>query len=484
MKRTTKTLLASTVGAAGLFLASTTNASASTTVKVNQNDTVWALSQKYGVSIKSIETLNHIDQNNHLILVNQSLSIPNKEANTKTASSSNTQSTSSTSVVKVTSGDSLWKIANSYNITVEQLRTLNGLSSDETLILPGQELKVTGTPKATTTTKAADTTSNTASTTTAQNTQSSTAASTQQTTQVTVSANHVTYTVKAGDSLYTVAQAYGVSVDSLRASNNLGSTLTIGQTLTINDPTKTPAAQTSSSASSAASSSETTSSAATTQATQQSSSSVAQTSSSASSAASSSETASSVATTQAATQQSSSSAAQTSSSTAQQATATQASTTSNNNAASYSSQSTTASSAATTTNTASSSATTQSAAVKTVASGSISSIATQIASMGIPYVNGGTTLSGFDCSGFTQYVYAKAGISIPRTSQAQSAIGTYESVSNAQVGDLLFWGGRGSAYHVGIYLGGSSYAAAPEEGENVSVKSFTYYQPSFAVHVN
>lgn len=481
MKRTTKTLLASTVGAAGLFLASTTNASASTTVKVNQNDTVWALSQKYGVSIKSIETLNHIDQNNHLILVNQSLSIPNKEANTKTASSSNTQSTSSTSVVKVTSGDSLWKIANSYNITVEQLRTLNGLSSDETLILPGQELKVTGTPKATTTTKAADTTSNTASSTTAQNTQSSTAASTQQTTQVTVSANHVTYTVKAGDSLYTVAQAYGVSVDSLRASNNLGSTLTIGQTLTINDPTKTPAAQTSSSASSAASSSETTSSAATTQATQQSSSSVAQTSSS---AASSSETASSVATTQAATQQSSSSAAQTSSSTAQQATATQASTTSNNNAASYSSQSTTASSAATTTNTASSSATTQSAAVKTVASGSISSIATQIASMGIPYVNGGTTLSGFDCSGFTQYVYAKAGISIPRTSQAQSAIGTYESVSNAQVGDLLFWGGRGSAYHVGIYLGGSSYAAAPEEGENVSVKSFTYYQPSFAVHVN
>ncbi|WP_057737101.1 C40 family peptidase [Liquorilactobacillus uvarum] len=483
MKRTTKTLLASTVGAAGLFLASTTNASASTTVKVNQNDTVWALSQKYGVSIKSIETLNHIDQNNHLILVNQSLSIPNKEANTKTASSSNTQSTSSTSVVKVTSGDSLWKIAKSYNITVEQLRTLNDLSSDETLILPGQELKVTGTPKATTTTKAADTTSNTASTATSQNTQSSTAASTQQTTQVTVSANHVTYTVKAGDSLYTVAQAYGVSVDSLRASNNLGSTLTIGQTLTINDPTKTPAAQTSSSASSAASSSETASSAATTQATQQSSSSVAQSSSSASSAASSSETASSVATTQA-TQQSSSSAAQTSSSTAQQTTTTQAAPTSNNNAASYSSQSTTASSAATTTNTASSAATTQSTAVKTVASGSISSIATQIASMGIPYVNGGTTLSGFDCSGFTQYVYAKAGISIPRTSQAQSAIGTYESVSNAQVGDLLFWGGRGSAYHVGIYLGGSSYAAAPEEGENVSVKSFTYYQPSFAVHVN
>ncbi|KRL02002.1 C40 family peptidase [Liquorilactobacillus capillatus] len=474
MKRTTKTLLAGTVGAAGLFLASTTNASASTTVKVNQHDTVWALSQKYGVSIKSIETLNHIDGNSHLILTNQSLTIPNKGETASAPAAATSQKTSATSTVKVANGDSLWKIAKEYNISIDQLRSLNGLSSDTTLILPGQELKVTGTAKAAVTTA---TTNNTVAA--APKAQTATAApataatQTKTTPQVTVSANHVTYTVKAGDSLYTVAQAYGISVDALRAANNLGSTLSVGQTLTINDPTKTPATQ----AASTSSASSTTSTAATQSSTQVASSttqqSAAQSSSqqpaAQSSAAQTSQQpvaqASSVATqssTPAAPAQSSSAAA-TTSNTVRPATRSYTATANNNN------------------NTA---AATQQTQTKTVASGSVTSVATQIASMGIPYVNGGSSLSGFDCSGFTQYVFAKAGISIPRTSQAQSAIGTAKSVSSAQPGDLLFWGGRGNAYHVGIYLGGSSYAAAPEPGESVSVKSFTYYQPSFAVSVN
>ena len=67
---------------------------------------------------------------------------------------------------------------------------------------------------------------------------------------------------------------------------------------------------------------------------------------------------------------------------------------------------------------------------------------------GIPYVYGGTTTSGFDCSGFTSYVYRQAGISIPRTASAQAAAST--PVSNPRPGDLVFFGSP--IYHVGIYV--------------------------------
>jgi peptidoglycan DL-endopeptidase CwlO len=69
---------------------------------------------------------------------------------------------------------------------------------------------------------------------------------------------------------------------------------------------------------------------------------------------------------------------------------------------------------------------------------------------GIYYVYGGSTPSGFDCSGYTQYVFGQAGISLPRTAAAQQAAAT--PVSNPQPGDLVFFGYP--AYHVGIYAGG------------------------------
>jgi len=68
---------------------------------------------------------------------------------------------------------------------------------------------------------------------------------------------------------------------------------------------------------------------------------------------------------------------------------------------------------------------------------------------GIPYRYGGTTPSGFDCSGFTGYVYRMAGKSIPRTAEAQRVAST--KVSNPAPGDLVFFGFP--AYHVGIYAG-------------------------------
>lgn len=76
---------------------------------------------------------------------------------------------------------------------------------------------------------------------------------------------------------------------------------------------------------------------------------------------------------------------------------------------------------------------------------------------GIPYVWGGETTAGFDCSGYTQHVYAQAGISIPRTAAAQQAAAT--PVSEPAVGDLVFWGSP--AWHVGIYAGdGMMYDSA------------------------
>ncbi|MFM6850393.1 MAG: C40 family peptidase [Terrabacter sp.] len=67
---------------------------------------------------------------------------------------------------------------------------------------------------------------------------------------------------------------------------------------------------------------------------------------------------------------------------------------------------------------------------------------------GVPYVYGGSSPSGFDCSGFTSYVYRQAGISIPRTASAQQAAAT--RVSDPRPGDLVFFGSP--AYHVGIYV--------------------------------
>lgn len=91
---------------------------------------------------------------------------------------------------------------------------------------------------------------------------------------------------------------------------------------------------------------------------------------------------------------------------------------------------------------------------------SIVSIAMQY--VGTPYVYGGSSPSGFDCSGFVQYVYAQAGISLPRTSGAQAAAGTAVSMSEAQPGDIVYYG-----YHVGIYAGNGMMIDAGNESTGV-----------------
>lgn len=98
------------------------------------------------------------------------------------------------------------------------------------------------------------------------------------------------------------------------------------------------------------------------------------------------------------------------------------------------------------------------------AHGGVIAIAKQY--VGTPYVYGGSSPSGFDCSGFTMYVFGKAGISIPRTASAQQAAAT--SVSSPQPGDLVFFGSP--AYHVGIYLGNGMMIDSPKPGKTVQVR--------------
>lgn len=494
MKKTAQKLLVGTVGAAGVLLASSTaaNADSTTTHKVKQNETVWALSKKYGVSIQSIEKLNRINSN-HLIITGQTLQIPSKDGS-QTVNKNDNKST-----YTIKSGDTLWRIAQNNHISLDELLSLNNLNASD-IIYPGQVIKLTSAAatstsstqqqvqdKAAVTTPATDNQSSQAQATSASSSsqavstaQSSSAATTatsssvttpaasqaattsssssvaqqpvansssavqQSSSQVTTqsssevkddNAQKVQYTAKAGDSLYSIAQSFGVSIDSLRSNNNLGATLLPGQTLTIVNPTKTPSQEESSSSNSVA----TNNTAAT--------NSVAQSSSQQSVANNSAASSSSVAQTN----------------NTQQATTTNTAAT-NNNATTVNTSNVT-----TTTNTGSASA----SAIISYAQSFI----------GVPYVWGGSTPSGFDCSGLVQYVYAHYGVNLPRVTTAQENAGTVIPVSAAQPGDLYFWGAKGSSYHVAIATGGGSFIHAPEPGESVKVGSTQYFQPSFAVRV-
>lgn len=94
--------------------------------------------------------------------------------------------------------------------------------------------------------------------------------------------------------------------------------------------------------------------------------------------------------------------------------------------------------------------------------GSLVSYARQFT--GTPYVYGGTTPAGFDCSGFVQYVYSQFGYSLPRTSGAQAAVGHRISGAEAQPGDLVVWG----SHHIGIYTGNGNHIAAHRPGTPLS----------------
>ena len=148
---------------------------------VQNGDSLWKIANQYGITVDELKRLNNLTSNN--LTVGQVLKIPNQN---------NSNTSSNTYTVK--SGDSLWKIANQYGITVNELKTLNNLTSDNLTV--GQVLKIPN-----------QNNSNTSSN---------------------------TYTVKAGDSLWNIANKYGITVNELKTLNGLTSdNLSIGQVLKV-----------------------------------------------------------------------------------------------------------------------------------------------------------------------------------------------------------------------------------------------------------
>ncbi|MCQ9196443.1 LysM peptidoglycan-binding domain-containing protein [Pediococcus pentosaceus] len=510
-----KLLLAGAAGA-GLLVAGGTQVIAhADSVKVQKSDTVWALSQKYGVSVKSIESLNNINQNSHLIFVGQDINIPGK-------------TDSKVTKITVKSGDSLSVLAEKYGVSVNAIMKANNLSSS--LIIVGQSLTIPA---------ANGSASQASSTYVPQATQQVTvqASSAAAQTVVTPAPSSAATTYVAPASSAVTSQAVTSVAPSSAVSSAASSVAPSSSAVTSQAATSVaPSSAVSSAASSVApSSSAVTSQAATsvapTSAVPSAASSVAPSrsavtsqaativapSSAVPSAASSVAPSSSAVTSQAATSVAPSSAvpsaassvAPSSSAVTSQAVTSVAPSSAVSSAASSVAPSSSAvtsqavtsvapssaattpsyathtSSAATTTNTtnvASSAASSSATTTTTQNTGSVTGLARSLANNTIPYVWGGKTTSGFDCSGFVSYVYQhSAGISLPSYTVAMESYVTKKSVSAAQPGDLLFWGSAGSTYHVAIYLGNNQYANAPTFGQNAKVSTISsYFYPSFA----
>ncbi|MBC7254030.1 MAG: C40 family peptidase [Actinobacteria bacterium] len=92
--------------------------------------------------------------------------------------------------------------------------------------------------------------------------------------------------------------------------------------------------------------------------------------------------------------------------------------------------------------------------------------------LGVPYVYGGATPGGFDCSGLVQYVFRKFGVELPHYTVTQAQRGTPVRREELRPGDVIFFGengGRGFLYHVGIYIGNNRFIHAPHTGDVVKV---------------
>lgn len=99
-------------------------------------------------------------------------------------------------------------------------------------------------------------------------------------------------------------------------------------------------------------------------------------------------------------------------------------------------------------------------------------VATAEQFLGVPYVYGGSSPAGFDCSGLVQYVYAMHGISLPRTAASMLGVGVGVSAADAQPGDIVVMNG-GS--HVGIYVGGGQIIHSPQPGQSVSYAPLSWF---------
>ncbi|MGG1419352.1 peptidoglycan endopeptidase LytF [Bacillus subtilis] len=443
------------------------------TIKVKSGDSLWKLAQTYNTSVAALTSANHLSTT--VLSIGQTLTIPGSNSGTSSTSSSTTKKSGS-SVYTVKSGDSLWLIANEFKMTVQELKKLNGLSSD--LIRAGQKLKVSGT--------VSSSSSSSSSTKSSSNKSSGSASSTG------------TYKVQLGDSLWKIANKVNMSVAELKVLNNLKS-----DTIYVNQVLKTKSSGSDTSSKDTSSKSNQTS--ATTKYTVKSGDSLwkiannynltvqqirninnlksdvlyvgqvlkltGKASSGSSSSSSTSSNASSGTTTTYTVKSGDSLwvIAQKFNVTAQQIRE-------KNNLKTdvlqvgqklvISGKASSSSSSGSSNNTSSTSA-----KINTM-------IAAAKAQLGVPYRWGGTTPSGFDCSGFIYYVLNKV-TSVSRLTAA-GYWNTMKSVSQPAVGDFVFFTTyKAGPSHVGIYLGNGEFINANDSGVVISNMNNSYWKQRY-----
>lgn len=426
-------------------------------VTVKDGDTVWDLANQYQTSVKAIEDANpHVKKINSsvdLIYAGQQLEL------SKNSTVSQTSAVDSDSYT-VKSGDTLSQISERLHVSLADLVSWNHLSNPDQLVI-GQQLIVKGTAAASQTP---------ASTSAAE--ASNTAVSVPATTNASSVSQAVVQTAP-------VVSAESTASDGADSNSNAAS-----QASQADEPAAAP---------SQAATSAVTSAQDLTSSTEQSSAAASSEMVSAESSAADMASADTVSSFDDQSAASSTSETVPVEQTAASSTATTAVAISSADAISESAsaeqpmQSTVASSSTSEQASTNSTVGTADSAVSTSSSsdlttGSVVSLAVKLANANIPYVWGGASLSGMDCSGLVDYVFQNAeGISLPHYTVSLESCVSQHSVAEAQPGDILFWGNHGSTYHCAIYIGNNQYVAAPQPGQNVEIETISpYFMPSFA----
>ncbi|PWJ46366.1 cell wall-associated NlpC family hydrolase [Limosilactobacillus mucosae] len=460
-------------------------------VTVKDGDTVWDLANQYQTSVKAIEDANpHVKKINSsvdLIYAGQQLEL------SKNSTVSQTSAVDSDSYT-VKSGDTLSQISERLHVSLADLVSWNHLSNPDQLVI-GQQLIVKGTAAASQTPASisAAEASNTAVSVPATTNASSVSQAVVQTAPV-VSAES-TASDGADSNSNAASQASQADEPAAAPSQAATSAVTSAQDLTSSTEQSSAESSAADMASADTVSSFDDQSAATTAASstsetvpveQTAASSTTTTAAAISSADAINESASAEQPTQ------STVASSVAESTSQQADSSTSLATADSSAASTQTATTDYSIAAASSSTSeqastNSTAGTADSAVSTSSSsdlttGSVVSLAVKLANANIPYVWGGASLSGMDCSGLVDYVFQNAeGISLPHYTVSLESCVSQHSVAEAQPGDILFWGNHGSTYHCAIYIGNNQYVAAPQPGQNVEIETISpYFMPSFA----